>query len=119
LGVKTFLVKPASQASISDGFGLVRAYVSTFSLTITNPLTILSFTAIFAGLGLGSLNRNYFSVAMLISGVFTGSALWWLILSTGIGMFRGKFTPSGLRWVNRVSGVIITGFGIYALLSLI
>jgi len=118
LGLKTFLARPAEQAALAKGNGLVGAYASTFFLTLTNPMTILSFAAIFAGLGVASASGNYVSAGVLVLGVFVGSALWWLILSGGVGLFRAKFSPHGLRWVNRISGVIITGFGLLALLSL-
>ena len=81
-------------------------------------MTILSFAAIFAGFGVASANANYVSAAVLVLGVFIGSALWWLILSGGVGLFRARFNPHGLRWVNRISGVIITGFGLLVLLSM-
>jgi len=118
LGLRTFLSKPAEQAASAKGNGLVESYVSTFFLTITNPMTILSFAAIFAGLGVGSDSGNYASAAMLVLGVFIGSTIWWFILSSGVTVFRAKFNPRRLRWVNRISGVIITGFGLFALLSL-
>ena len=118
LGLKTFLTRPAEQAASAEGNGLVGAYASTFFLTLTNPMTILSFAAIFAGLGVVSASRNYASAGMLVLGVFIGSALWWLILSGGVSVFRARFNPHGLRWVNRISGVIITGFGLLALLGL-
>jgi arginine exporter protein ArgO len=54
----------------------------------------------------------------MVLGVFLGSALWWLILSTGVGLLRSAFTSDRLRWVNRCAGVIITAFGIAALASL-
>jgi threonine/homoserine/homoserine lactone efflux protein len=117
LGLKTFLARPAEQAALAGGSGLVAAYASTFFLTLTNPMTILSFAAVFAGLGVASASGNYVSAGVLVLGVFIGSALWWLILSGGVGMFRTRFNPHGLRWVNRISGVIITGFGLLALLS--
>jgi len=117
LGLKTFFARPAEQAALAEGKGLVGAYASTFFLTLTNPLTIISFAAIFAGLGLASTSGNYLSAGVLVSGVFIGSALWWLILSGGISVFREKFNLHGLQWVNRVSGVIIVGFGLFALLS--
>ncbi|MFZ7104722.1 MAG: LysE family translocator [Peptococcaceae bacterium] len=119
LGVKTFISKSQSQEKTKGTLSIFKAYASTFLLTITNPQTILFFTAIFAGLGLGSINNSYSSAALLIAGVFTGSALWWLILSSGVDIFRKKFTIERMLWVNRISGVIIAGFGIYALLSLI
>jgi threonine/homoserine/homoserine lactone efflux protein len=82
-------------------------------------MTILSFAAIFAGLGVGSAGGNYVFAGLLVLGVFLGSATWWLILSGTVGAFRTKFDLSGLRWVNRISGIIITGFGVLAFLSLV
>jgi len=117
LGLKTFLARPAEEAASAEGRGLIGAYVSTFFLTLTNPMTILSFAVIFAGLGLGSASGNYISAGLLVSGVFIGSALWWLMLSGGVGLLRTRFNLQGLRWVNRISGIIITGFGLIALLS--
>ncbi len=119
LGIKTLLAKPAGEAAAAKGNGLAGAYASTFFLTLTNPMTILSFAAIFAGLGLAGAGGNYTSAAVLVLGVFIGSAVWWLLLSGGVGLFREKFNAHALHWVNRVSGVIIAGFGLYALLSIL
>lgn len=118
LGLKTFLAKPAEQAASAKGKGLLGAYASTFVLTLTNPMTILSFVAIFAGLGVASARGNYVSAGVLVVGVFIGSALWWLLLSLGVSAFRTKFSLQGLRWMNRISGVVIMGFGLLALLGL-
>ena len=97
--------------------GLAGAYGSTFLLTLTNPVTILSFAAVFAGLGLGSAVSDYGSAALLVLSVFTGSALWWLILSGSVSLLRTKVTSRVLLWINRVSGAIILGFGLVALVS--
>ena len=118
LGVKTVLSRPAKQAASAKGSGLAGAYGSTFLLTLTNPMTILSFAAVFAGLGLASAGGSYASASILVLGVFAGSALWWLMLSGGVSLLRSRFDVPGLEWVNRISGVIITGFGVVALLSL-
>jgi threonine/homoserine/homoserine lactone efflux protein len=118
LGIKTFLAKPVERVTSYTGNGLIGAYTSTFFLTLTNPMTIISFSAIFAGLGLVSANGNYWSAGALVLGVFIGSSLWWLILCCSVGVFRKKFEPRGLHWVNIISGAIITGFGLVALLSL-
>ena len=115
LGIKTFFSKPAEPSSQSNQLSLINAYGSTFILTLTNPLTILSFAAIFAGLGLLDLKGNYLSSVVIVLGVFIGSACWWILLSTGVSIFRTRFTPTGLLWVNRISGLIILGFGIAAL----
>ena len=118
LGIRTFLTGPHKQFSSLKGRGLLSAYISTFFLTLTNPMTILSFMAIFAGLGVGSMSKGYIPAGLLVAGVFIGSALWWLFLSKGVGLLGKKFNLAGLRWTNRISGIIITTFGVLALLSL-
>jgi arginine exporter protein ArgO len=79
-------------------------------------LTILSFTAIFAGLS--SLNAGTTSALMLALGVFLGSALWWTILSTGVSLVRSKFNAAAFQIVNRVSGFVIIGFALYLLVGI-
>ena len=117
LGSKTFIAKPVEQTTLENGSGLTGVFASTFALTVTNPMTILSFVAVFAGLGLGPGARNFIAATLLILGVFIGSALWWLLLSSGVALLREKFSAIHLRWVNRASGVVIAGFGLLALLS--
>lgn len=119
LGVKTFLSQPSDAPPEATGKGLAGAYASTLFLTLTNPVTILAFAAIFAGLGLGNTGEDYTAGMLLVLGVFLGSACWWLFLSNGIGLFRTWFNGPRLRWVNRLSGVIIAGFGFLAFLSLL
>lgn len=118
LGIKTFLSAPASnpgQVIKMSSRGLWGAYLSTLLLTLTNPLTILSFAAIFAGLGLVETGGDMLSAGTLVLGVFCGSAAWWLLLSGGVSLLRKRVTPGMLRWVNRLAGVVIIAFGILAL----
>jgi threonine/homoserine/homoserine lactone efflux protein len=115
LGIKTFVSLPVDSSSQSTHLSLLNAYGSTFFLTLTNPLTILSFAVIFTGLGLVEANGDYSSAAITVLGVFLGSACWWVLLTTGVSFLRVKITPTGLHWVNRISGLIILGFGIAAL----
>ena len=119
LGLKAFLAKPKEEVALTKGKGFFGAYASTFFLTLTNPMTIISFAAIFAGLGLANISGNYITAGVLVLGVFIGSALWWLLLSGIIGFYKGKFAPGSLQWVNRISGAIIAGFGLFALKSAI
>jgi threonine/homoserine/homoserine lactone efflux protein len=119
LGAKTFLSNPAEAPPKAEGRGFATAFASTLFLTLTNPVTILAFAAIFAGLGLGNSGGGYRAGMFLVMGVFLGSAAWWLFLSTGVGLFRAWFNGPRLRWVNRLSGVIIAGFGFLAFLSLL
>jgi len=121
LGVRTVLTKPAERAAVlkTKTNGYLGAHASTFLLTLTNPLTILSFTAIFAGIGVGSASKSIFSATAVVIGVFTGSTLWWIILTSGINLLRKKITLQWLLWINRISGCIITLFGLLALLTLL
>jgi len=115
LGIKTFFSKPSEKVAESRRGGLFGAYITAFFLTITNPITILSFIAIFAGLRLGEMDGDYLSATFMVLGVFTGSAAWWLTLSTGVSLLREIFTPALLIWVNRLAGAIIFFFGFLAL----
>jgi threonine/homoserine/homoserine lactone efflux protein len=117
LGVRTFLARPADSAAAPlSNRGLFSAYISTLGFTLTNPATIIAFTVIFSGLRLGETGGNYSSAGLLVAGVFSGSAAWWLTLSEIVGLFREKFTVSWMIWVNRLAGVIIGCFGLFALL---
>jgi len=119
LGIRTFISVPAGSVSQADSRTLLGSYASTFFLTLTNPLTILSFAAIFAGLGVVQGQSDFSKAAVTVLGVFLGSSSWWILLSTVVHLLRFKFRPSGLIWVNRISGLVIMGFGIIALVGLV
>ena len=91
-------------------------FASTLLLTLTNPMTILSFAAIFAGLGLVNAENSSQAAVWMVTGVFLGSALWWLSLSSLVDFLRIRLLkPAALIWINRFSGWLIIGFGILAL----
>jgi threonine/homoserine/homoserine lactone efflux protein len=115
LGVRTSLSRPAERPAAVGKGDLLGAYASTFMLTLTNPTTILSFAAIFAGLGAGSVGGDALLAVLLVPGVFLGSTLWWFALSGATSLLRGRLSAGGLRWVNRVSGAVIAAFGVVAL----
>jgi len=114
LGVKTLRSAPAERAAAASGAGLAASYVSTLFLTLTNPMTILSFAGIFAALGIADTGGDLSAAASLVLGVFIGSAAWWLLLSGGVGLLREKISAGLLRWTNRLSGAILLVFGIVA-----
>jgi len=122
LGVATFRKLPPAERAATDSHadgrqGLVAAWASTFLLTLTNPMTILAFAAILSGAGLQYDGGGVWSGALLVLGVFLGSALWWLLLSGGVSLFRHHVTPQALVWVNRGASALLVCFGIYALIS--
>lgn len=118
LGYTTFRSMPAEVAANANGEGLIGAYASTLFLTIANPMTIMSFAAVFAGLGVGAIGENYISSFFLVIGVFIGSMLWWLILSGMVNVLRHHLDSKYLKWVNQLSGLIIASFGIVSLISI-
>jgi threonine/homoserine/homoserine lactone efflux protein len=115
LGLKTFLSKPLEKGGSVSHVTLLKDFLTTLLLTLTNPMTIFSYLAIFAGLG---ITRSEASVidqgGWLILGVFLGSGIWWLMLSEGVTMFRKKVSQKVMKWVNRIAGLVIIGFGLAA-----
>ncbi|MBZ5536743.1 MAG: LysE family translocator [Acidobacteriia bacterium] len=114
LGARTFTSKLGGQAAEARRSGVLSAYMTTLFLTLTNPMTILSFVAVFAGFGLGA-TPDYLTAGALVTGVFIGSALWWLLLSNGVAPFQARISSGWMRTVNRVSGGVIFVFGLYSL----
>ncbi|MFU8690570.1 LysE family translocator [Rossellomorea sp. FS2] len=119
LGIQTYRSRPAGHAASARGGGLLKSYTSVFFLTVTNPMTILFFIGIFSGIGLGKSNFDLMSALLMVTGVFLGSAAWWLSLSFGVSLFRKRFSDDTLAWINRLSGIIVFGFGVFALLQLL
>ena len=117
LGTRIFLAKAKERPVDVAPSGLIGAYTSTFLLTLTNPVTILAFLSVFAGLGI-TAGGDARSAGTLVAGVFLGSATWWLVLTLGIGTLRTRITPAVLIWVNRLAGAVIAGFGVFAIYTL-
>ena len=117
LGIKFFLKKSDTQSNNKNNEkSIFHACTTTFFLTLTNPVTILSFVAIFAGLGIGTVNANFSHAVLMVSGVVCGSALWWFVLSFFVSFILHKrMTGNLLQLINKISGVIIFIFGLFAL----
>jgi threonine/homoserine/homoserine lactone efflux protein len=120
LGVRALVAPPANLAATPNGLAsrsLGAAFASTLTLTLANPPTILAFTAMFAGLGLAA-GANYQSAALIVAGVFVGSAAWWLILVLGAAALRTRLSTRLLRAINIISGVTILSFAAWQLAAL-
>jgi threonine/homoserine/homoserine lactone efflux protein len=120
LGVKAFIARPVRKDDLPrSARHFAGLYSSTFFLTLTNPMTIVSFAAVFAGFGLAGARGSILATATLIVGVFLGSALWWLLLVGVFSLYRRRIPSPQLQWLNRASGTIIAGSGILALLGML
>ena len=120
LGGRTFFTHTmeAPQEKVSHTT-FITDFVSTFFLTLSNPLTIISFIAVFAALGLADVSDKYVDAAILVAGIFLGACCWWLILSEGVTFFRRKMSQQVMSLINRIAGMVIVAFGMAALISLL
>ena len=114
LGFKALKKKNAGLNSQDTAFsGYLTSYVSTLFLTLTNPMTIMAFMGIFAGLGIVAAGNGYARSMTLVSGVFLGSALWWLMLSLGTTLAGSRLSKKLEEKINLLVGVILILFGVW------
>jgi threonine/homoserine/homoserine lactone efflux protein len=116
LGWQTFVSKPAEQAAESRATSLGVIYFSTFLLVLTNPISILYFTAVISSVGAAG---NLVSAAAMVFGVFMGSVIWWFFLSFIASLLKSRLNPTNLKRVNQISGFVIAAFGIWAVASVL
>ncbi len=90
-------------------------FITAFLLNLTNPTVVLSFLALLAALGMGE-KRPPLLTLLVVGGIFTGSMLWWIILTTATNHFRDRFDDKAMLWMNRIAGVAIGAFGVLTLI---
>jgi len=117
LGLKTFFEKTYLHADTLKPAGIMRTVIGTFFLTMTNPLTILPFLAIFTAIGCDDENTNYAGASLLVFGVFIGAMVWWTILTSFLKLFHARMNQRTLNSINKFSGALIAGFGVLSILS--
>jgi threonine/homoserine/homoserine lactone efflux protein len=103
---------PSSSQGIDDHIGNL---ASSFAVMITNPITLLSFAAIFAAIDIAEIGEKTLWAFSLVAGVFVGGALWWTILITVSSLFRHRINEQGILWVSRGAGALVLIFGIVIL----
>ena len=106
-------------AKSSNAGSLFGDCASAFFITLTNPITIVSFAAVFLAVGITGGTDTLTGAGVLVLGVFAGSSLWWMVLSSGVGLFRNAFTDTYLRRMNYISSGVIIVFGLGVMISLI
>ena len=118
LAWRTIRSSPTEAATVTTARrGYAGAYLSILGLTLANPMTILSFGALFAGLGVTSGATG--DAALVVLGVLLGSTTWWIVLTTIIGTLRTRVTPRWIHRINIASGVVIGAFAIVAIGSVV
>ncbi len=112
LGLKIFFSEPVPKTPKNDTVGLVADFTSAFLLMFANPVPLLVFTAAFTALGVPGWRGDFLSTAVLVSGVFAGSALWAPILVGVITQFRPQFDSYQLRIINKGAGAVLALSGL-------
>ena len=117
LGYRTFFSHPTTDSMLDGKNGHTRSFISTFILTLTNPMTLFAFAAIFAGIGLDrTIGFHGYSI-FLVAGIFLGSLGWFTLLTSLVHFFREIITTDGLVIINKVAGSLLTLFGAIAIWS--
>jgi threonine/homoserine/homoserine lactone efflux protein len=117
LGLRVFLADADRGGAAKSSGGAAKGYLSALFLTLTNPMTILSFAAVFAGMGLGRTASGPIAAGGLVAGVFTGSMAWWIVLSSATSLLNSRMNASAMRWINRLSGAVLVGFGLIVVIG--
>ena len=119
MGLHTFFSTPRLEPQVEGASKWPRSLASTFALTVTNPMTMLWFAAIFASVA--SIVAEVGSMAgplTIVGGVMAGSGAWWLTVALTVGGMRSRVNEGLLRLINRVSGSVIALFGVAILARL-
>jgi threonine/homoserine/homoserine lactone efflux protein len=111
IGVRSLLTRPAAAREVVPERHSAGAYFSTLALTLSNPPTILSFMAVFAGLGV-RVGSGWQPALGLVLGVMLGSVLWWVLLTAAVSVVRERLTPKVTRRIGIASGIALAAFGI-------
>lgn len=121
LGYRIFNTNPVIQIRKQrrNKNNLFEDFLSVFLLTLTNPLAVFLFLAVFASLGILAEELNYYVAFYIVLGITIGAALYWFTFSSIINAFRKKFRLKSLWWINKISGLSILLFGLAAIVSLI
>ena len=117
LGIRVFSTKPPQGTETDGRSSLFSDLATAFGLTLANPMTILSFGAVYIGMGVNQIGDLRLSATFFVLGIFLGSALWWFILSNAAGFFRKRIGPKVFLIINKASGLIILGFGVFLILG--
>lgn len=117
LGYKTFRAQPKDPNVQVQSNGLLKSYITSVVIALTNPITIFAFLALFSTIGLAN-EKNHIYALSIVSGVFTGSFLWFVVLTAAIRFFRAKFDLPKLRLANQIAGILIFIAGVIAIISL-
>ncbi len=121
LGIHIFYSNPVKQIRMQrmNKNKLSHDFLSVFFLTISNPIAIFFFLAMFTGVNLTSGRMNFINLIFMVSGVTLGAVFWWFLLSSFVNIFRHRFRLKNIWWMNKVAGIVIFFLGIAVIFSIL
>jgi threonine/homoserine/homoserine lactone efflux protein len=117
LGYHTLRSHPSTDTKTNGTNGHIRTFFSTFLLALTNPMTLFTFAAVFASMGLKEITGNHIFGLFLVGGIFLGTMSWFTLLTTLVHFFKENIDTDGISLVNKIAGSILILFGIVTLCS--
>jgi threonine/homoserine/homoserine lactone efflux protein len=111
VGIQVFRSIPAAAGTGDGQEPYLQDYLSLLAIAAANPLTIIFFITILPGFGIVAQGTTLLAAVPFVAGIFLGSAVWWIILCSSLGSVRSRLSTGNLRWINRISGVLIACFG--------
>lgn len=90
---------------------LFNDYVSSFALTLSNPLVLFVLIALFARFEFINHTSTLLMSIAGIGSIFMGATMWWLTLTFLVSKFRSKLNMRGLKIINQTTGIIIILIG--------
>ena len=111
VGIRVFRAIPAATREGDGQEPYLQDYLSLLAIAAANPFTIIFFITILPGFGVVAQATTLPAAVPFISGIFLGSSVWWVILCGSLGSVRSRLDTSKLRWINRISGILIACFG--------
>ena len=111
VGIQVFRSIPTAIRNDANPESYVRDYLSLLAIAAANPLTIIFFITILPGFGVVAHGTTLIAAVPFVAGVFLGSAIWWIILCGSLGSVRSRLSVDNLKWINQISGILITCFG--------
>lgn len=114
LGLKIFATNPISQMRKNrrQKSRLFEDFFSVFLLTVSNPLAIFFFVALFTFVNVVTEGENYFHAGAILGGVLFGASLWWFTLTSFVNRFRKRFRIKQLWWINKIAGALVMMIGV-------
>ena len=110
MGMRLLMKKEDTAPKKIEAAGVLKMFLSSFTVGITNPAAILTFLFAFSYFGISG-NAGVIQGALLVSGVFIGTYIWWIALSLATNFIKNKSRKVNFQATNQIFGLLLMLFG--------